>query len=187
MRTILNIIFFLFVLVAKSQQTIELCLEDDLTFNYKTESSVNGQITWTLNGEEFNIEQLVVDWSDYSLGNYEISAIQNNNDCPSNMVYLMVTLLECSNTTMWVPNSFTPDGDNVNDIWKPKGYNYLNESFFIVNQWGVRIFESNNLNYGWDGTYNGLMCQDGVYVYLLTWKDVNNRIHQKFGHIILIK
>lgn len=170
-----------------SQQTIEKCEDNDLTFTYSTQSTVSGLISWSLDSQIFTTTTLTVNWSNYSIGSYQISAIQGEDLCPSNTVYYTVNLIECPNTTMWAPNTFTPDGDEINNVWKPQGYNYFDEHFFIVNRWGQIIFESYNLDYGWDGTYNGKMCQDGVYVYCLQWKDVDNRFHQTYGHITLLK
>ena len=69
----------------------------------------------------------------------------------------------------FVPNAFTPDGDEYNNTFKPiitEGFDQTSYEFLIFNRWGELIFESHDYEVGWDGTYNFSMCQDGTY----TWK-----------------
>lgn len=73
-------------------------------------------------------------------------------------------------TEVWVPNSFTPDGNYVNDVFKAEASTEFEEFHMIVfNRWGQRIFESNNVHEGWDGTYNGKFCQQEVYVWIIEY------------------
>ena len=90
----------------------------------------------------------------------------------------------------YVPNAFTPDGDDFNNIFKPifsSGYSLKNYSFMIFNRWGELIFETDQIGEGWDGTYRGHVCQDGVY----TWKlkvmnSVTDRKEEHVGHVTLL-
>lgn len=71
----------------------------------------------------------------------------------------------------YVPNAFTPDADEFNPVFKPVftvGFDPLDYKMTIYNRWGELIFESHDVNYGWDGTYSGSrgLTQDGAY----TWK-----------------
>lgn len=63
--------------------------------------------------------------------------------------------------------AFTPNGDGLNDVCKliHMGYDELVE-FDIYNRWGAKIFSTNNFNEGWDGTFNGLECEIGTYVWV---------------------
>ena len=67
---------------------------------------------------------------------------------------------------LWIPNSFTPNGDGLNDIFKPETIAELeNYSMLIFNRWGQQIFESNDISKGWDGKYKGKAVPLGVYTY----------------------
>ncbi|MCH2231103.1 MAG: PKD domain-containing protein [Crocinitomicaceae bacterium] len=72
--------------------------------------------------------------------------------------------------TIYVPNTFTPDGSGVNDIFKPvmTGFDPQDYTMYIFNRWGDLIFESHDMEIGWDGRFAGqnFQVQDGVY----TWK-----------------
>lgn len=64
-----------------------------------------------------------------------------------------------------MPNAFSPNGDGINDVYKPKnGYQSIVEFHaIIVNRWGQKLFEWDDPSQGWDGTYNGNPVKDGVY------------------------
>ena len=63
-----------------------------------------------------------------------------------------------------MPNTFTPNGDGHNDIYKAKEYRNLSEfRAYIFNRWGQKLFEWTNPAEGWDGNYNGSPVKEGVY------------------------
>jgi gliding motility-associated-like protein len=93
----------------------------------------------------------------------------------------------------YIPNSFTPDGDQYNQVFMPiftYGIDPSNYSLEIYNRWGELIFESKNPAIGWDGTYSpdGIQCQNGSYIYKITIK-VPSRDERKVfeGHVNLIR
>jgi gliding motility-associated-like protein len=66
---------------------------------------------------------------------------------------------------VFIPNVFTPNGDGQNDTWGifSRGVKYV--SLQLFNRWGEKVFETDNLNSQWDGTYLGKPAEPGVYVY----------------------
>lgn len=87
--------------------------------------------------------------------------------------------------TFYVPSSFTPDNNGINDEFFGSGEGYTEYSMYIYNRWGELIFESNDDQYHWDGTYKGEQVQQGTYVYrfyLLDWKGHD---HQYKGIVTL--
>ncbi len=90
----------------------------------------------------------------------------------------------------YMPNSFTPNGDGDNDFFKPKGdgIDPTNYVMYIFDRWGTKIFETNNINEGWDGTYKGELVPTGVYIWRIkTKEDFENVYHQHTGHVNLLK
>lgn len=69
---------------------------------------------------------------------------------------------------MYIPNAFTPDGDGLNDYFRVVADHAVNFEMKIFNRWGNLIFQSNNPEIGWDGTFNGTKAPLGVYVYTVT-------------------
>ena len=74
-------------------------------------------------------------------------------------------IVSISESSLEMPNAFSPNGDGINDIYKAKqGYKSLVEFHAaIYNRWGQKLFEWDNPAEGWDGTYNGKDVAQGVY------------------------
>jgi len=94
--------------------------------------------------------------------------------------------------TIYVPNAFTPDYNGVNEVFKPKmtGFDPYDYTLLIFNRWGEIIFESHDMEVGWDGSFagRGEQTQDGVY----TWKieaGLKDSADSKIfvGHVSLLK
>jgi len=95
--------------------------------------------------------------------------------------------------TLYIPNSFSPNDDGVNDIFKPKGLSVDPDNFnmAIFNRWGNLVFETSEWGDGWDGTYKNQGNPDydiimDVYVYRIRCKDLNGQKHQYIGRVILL-
>jgi gliding motility-associated-like protein len=93
----------------------------------------------------------------------------------------------------YIPNTFTPDGDNHNQTFKPiftTGFDPYNFEMIIYNRWGESIFETHNADEGWDGSYGkfGIKVNDGTYTYKIIYK--NPQIDERkivVGHVTLIR
>jgi gliding motility-associated-like protein len=95
---------------------------------------------------------------------YRVTAYKKfNHDITSTSNYARVEPL----MNVYIPNAFTPNGDGINDTFGIKGEGAFEYSLVIFNRWGEKIFESNNPNQQWDGTYKSLPVQPGEYVYQL--------------------
>jgi gliding motility-associated-like protein len=90
-------------------------------------------------------------------------------------------------TTLYIPNSFTPNGDGRNDAFGFKGESILKSDLKIFDRWGRLLFESSNPYDNWDGNYKEEPCQDGVYAYRLevTFATLRERIYE--GSITLYR
>ncbi len=73
----------------------------------------------------------------------------------------------CDEPFVFVPNAFTPNNDGHNDILYVRGDLLEEIDFKVYDRWGEKIFETQDLNQGWDGTYKGKACEPGVYFYYL--------------------
>jgi gliding motility-associated-like protein len=89
--------------------------------------------------------------------------------------------------TLYIPNSFSPNGDFLNDIFKPEYTGYVEVELLIFDRWGEQIFKTNDLNGGWNGKYKESNCEMGVYIYKLTAKDISSKTLDKVGHVTLIR
>jgi gliding motility-associated-like protein len=88
----------------------------------------------------------------------------------------------------YVPTAFTPDGNEYNNVFKPILTSIVAEyNLQIYNRWGELIFESNDKEVGWDGSYNGRMTQNGTYNWVIKIKTDGTQTHVKRGSVSLIR
>lgn len=91
----------------------------------------------------------------------------------------------------YVPNAFTPNGDDFNNTFLPvftSGYDQYDFHLTIFNRWGEVMFESYNAQEGWDGSYGGDIVNDGVYVWSIEFGELNtDKVHKEQGHITVLR
>jgi gliding motility-associated-like protein len=156
--------------IVPDDELIELCDGDSINRIYSVASIFMGYNDWTVLGQTTQSTNLNMTWD--QLGIYTISVIRYSNGCPSEPQTTTVNLVECPRELIYIPNSFTPDGDEHNNVWLPvftSGYDEYDYNLVIYNRWGEVIFESNKANYGWDGTYNNIMCPTGIYAWKIIY------------------
>jgi gliding motility-associated-like protein len=92
-------------------------------------------------------------------------------------------------SSLYIPNAFTPNGSGVNDLFLPVGEGISNQDygFMIFDRWGLLLFETDTWGVGWDGTYKGRLCQQDVYVWKLKCHDINGKRYNLIGHVTLVK
>ncbi|MCX8080312.1 MAG: gliding motility-associated C-terminal domain-containing protein [Bacteroidia bacterium] len=88
---------------------------------------------------------------------------------------------------LYIPNSFSPNGDGINDVFRIYGTGLLKTQLTIYDRWGEKIFTSNEFEKGWDGTHKGVMCKEDVYVWQLKFKSLDGKERTKTGHVTLLK
>lgn len=141
-------------------------------------ASGNGFFTWD-NGE---VGDSIVVASNESTAYCVSSTLNGCADSACTMVYVE---LECGD--VFVPAAFSPNGDNNNDLQCVLGNCIENFNMAIYDRWGAILFESNNQNQCWDGTFKGKPCNAGVYVYRLELTLKNKEFISKQGNITLIR
>lgn len=89
---------------------------------------------------------------------------------------------------IYIPNSFTPNGDGKNDRFRLLPYaDYTVNKFLIYNRWGRVIFETKDATKGWDGTQNGIPASMGTYVYFLELQNSKQQKIIKKGTVLLLR
>jgi gliding motility-associated-like protein len=92
-------------------------------------------------------------------------------------------------STTFIPNAFTPNGNSLNDVFAPKFYGITEFQMVIFDRWGNQIFKTEDMNEGWNGKVNGSgeeVMQD-VYVYKIFTKDILHNNHRYIGTITVVK
>ena len=91
---------------------------------------------------------------------------------------------------VYVPNVFTPDGDDFNEVFLPylSGIDIYDYHLTIFNRWGEIMFESYDLNVGWTGVYGNGLVQNGVYIWTIEVGDILTDERLEYGgHVTVLK
>lgn len=88
---------------------------------------------------------------------------------------------------LFVPNTFTPNDNGLNDIFLAYGREIATFHMLIFDRWGQVIFESKDINQGWDGSYKGEIVQDGTYVWKINYTEVAGKERKMIGHVNLLR
>ncbi len=118
-------------------------------------------------------------------GFYEVTQMVYNEYGCSDTAYH--TLHVDGNIVVYVPNAFTPDGNEINNTFNMSGYGFTYYELMVFNRWGERIITITDPAEGWDGTYLGQNCPDGVYSWKLRVIDFEDIGHEFTGHVTLIR
>lgn len=113
-------------------------------------------------------------------------SVLNQQDCIIDIINVNVAQDPCMPIVF--PNTFTPNGDGVNDIFRSnQDANPLKFQLLIYNRWGVLIFKSQSIFKGWDGTYNGKPVPFGVFYWVATYTTIDGKAVAQSGYVTLIR
>ncbi len=108
--------------------------------------------------------------------------------CSKNASVLVeVRELVCEGPDIFVPNTFTPNGDGQNDVLFVRGRNISNMEFMVFDRWGEKVFETTDINRGWDGIYKGEPVDPAVFVYHLTVDCVDGQRYFTKGNVSVVR
>lgn len=123
-------------------------------------------------------------------GNYDIQLIATSAEgCKDSILKLVIVTPD---VVMYVPNSFTPNGDGLNDVFQiflpPTGVDYTTFNITVYNRWGEMIYRSGDVNDFWNGAKNnsGPVLKQDTYVWKITFKDEAKKHYEKVGHVTLL-
>jgi gliding motility-associated-like protein len=121
-------------------------------------------------------------------GKFPVMLVVKNEYGCVDTVYKVITIEEDVN--IFIPNTFTPNDDGVNDVFNVKGLGLKKEGYLmeIFDRWGTLVYVSRDIDKGWDGTIKGVKATDGVYIYsvrVIGGSGVGKREFK--GHVTLMK
>ena len=105
----------------------------------------------------------------------------------SDTVTIKVHPITCDNPFVFIPNSFTPNGDGVNDILYVRSDILTECHFMVYDRWGEKVFETYDQNIGWDGTFKGKDCQRATYDWYFKGKCMDGDEAEMKGSVTLIR
>ncbi len=153
-------VFILLPLHLLAQETYDDCVSIPPQ-SYQVNYDADKIYYWSISrGDIISVSSntITVQWPD-SAGDYLISVYTTRFGCDGDTSHYQVVIDPCPYATLFFPTSFTPNGDNTNELYEVGGKSADEiEYIAIYNRWGQRVFESNG-NMPWDGRDNPI----GVY------------------------
>jgi gliding motility-associated-like protein len=167
----------------------EICEGDSVVSVFTAAYNLPGYTEWQFMGVSYQQDDISIVFD--TEGMFVLSAIRYANGCASPPQETVITVATCPSELLYIPNAFTPDGNEhnntlcfvVGDAFDP--YNF---SVTIYNRWGELVYESHNPVEEWDGTYNNQICQSGTYTYHIVLKNKETSKQYAYdGHVTLLK
>ncbi|MFA7272484.1 MAG: PKD domain-containing protein [Crocinitomicaceae bacterium] len=176
--------------VAEFTSDLSTAYSDDPTVNFTNISTNNAYNYWSFGDSTYSYEinpehQFPIG----EVGNYQVILLVTSSegcqDTTSKIIRVQDQLL------LYVPNSFTPDNDEFNNVFQPiitAGIDPGSFKMSIYDRWGHLIFETNDLSIGWDGTFNQHPAQAGIYSWRIDFKDEKTDERKLVnGHVNLMR
>ncbi len=168
-------------------------LNTEVYFENNTTGASTYSWTFGVDDDGSSVENPIYTFPSTEPGQYTVTLVATSplgcTDTATAIIQIYEELL------FYVPNTFTPDDDKYNPVFLPvftAGFDPYAYNLMIFNRWGEVVFESNNHEVGWDGSYgnNGeiTMVQDGVYTWKIEFKVTRNDERKRVvGHVNLIR
>jgi len=120
--------------------------------------------------------------------NYTVYLTETSSGCSYFKTYTLYAFeINCGEPDVFIPNAFTPNQDNENDILYVRGSNVEEMVLKIYDRWGELVFETEKQSVGWDGTFKGELVDPGVFVYYLDIICVDGQEYFKKGNVTVIR
>lgn len=168
-----------------------------------TPSSLTGQVPASVSFSNTSTGNgLLLNFWDFGNGAVSVLANPSETYTVSGVYTVTLTVMDvngCSDTAsisltiidlpVVIPNVFSPNGDNINDIFTITAFGATNFNCKIYDRWGLLLYEWNDVKGGWDGkiTSNGKDATDGTYFFILSYSDNNKKPVNKQGYVQLIR
>jgi gliding motility-associated-like protein len=192
-KTILIVFILLFggslnTQISREPQIINLCDTLYIDKKYWVDGLPGYQSRWIVepgvNAQGLQDNTLFVRWDEP--GQYTIIAQYTNGNCIS-QTEVIVKVEGCPELSIYVPNAFTPNGDNNNDVLYVRGIWIEKMIFRVFDRWGEMVFESTDPNFGWDGIFRGKKLDPDVYDYYLDVTCIGGLQSITKGNVTLMK
>jgi gliding motility-associated-like protein len=161
----------------------------DPNFEFENISENSDSFFWNL-GDGFTSNLFELEHKYQLIGDYCVKLIANNQFLTGIPVCIDSTEI-CVKvnplSVLYIPNSFSPNFDGVNDIFLARGSMVSDFEITIFNRWGEQIYRSFDIDNGWIGSYGEQICPDGIYVYIATWRNLDRVVQYTTGTITLIR
>ncbi len=163
----------------------ELSGEAPLEVTFTNQSSNATNFAWNFgNGTSSSNENTSTTYNES--GVYDVLLVASNSFGCLDSAFASITVVEIPEII--IPNIFTPNGDQSNDMFRVASNYITNVKGAIYNRWGTMLYSLENTTFFWDGSIsNGEVASDGVYFYTLSVELTNGELREYNGHVTLMR
>lgn len=175
--------------IAAFEAMPDLVGEFDSEIQFDNNSTGAISYTWFFGDNHTSYQENPAYDFDNQPGTYLVCLVADNGEgcVDTTCNYVDVTPL----FTIYVPNAFTPNSStDINDVFRPVFSGEIPETYNlqIFNRWGDQIYQTDNIEKGWDGTYKDELVQEGIYVWRVVLEAEEGGHHRVFvGHVTVVK
>lgn len=122
-----------------------------------------------------------------AIGEYPVTLIVKDQSGCIDTVVKEITITDIF--TFYAPNTFSPNDDQLNDVFRPTGTGWDEGGFrmYIFDRWGNHVLSTTDPYKGWDGKIKGTVAQEDTYVWKVTLKDIFGKHHSYSGVISILR
>jgi gliding motility-associated-like protein len=158
-----------------------LCLGDTVTLNTNIPGNYPSSVVeylWTTGETSSSIEVM-------DQGFFGVQITVNDTCIIGDTVFVD---LDICPPTLDMANVFTPNGDGINDLFRPVTYDRIKEAtLMIFDRWGKKVYESNDVNAGWNGMYKTRLAPEGVYFWTVSYRGRSQEFDRESGNLTLMR
>ncbi|MCW5907543.1 MAG: gliding motility-associated C-terminal domain-containing protein [Chitinophagales bacterium] len=118
---------------------------------------------------------------------YYVTVSDSQGCFKTDSVIVVVLKTPCEETSVYIPNAFSPNGDGKNDVLYVRGNNITNLYFAVYDRWGQKVFETTDVTKGWDGKFKGARLDPAVFGYYAEGDCPGNKKFFKKGNVTLLR
>lgn len=164
-----------------------ICKGQHISFTDLSDSTVAR--IWYFEGgnpDTTNVRNPVVTYN--TIGSFSVTLIaKNGSNTDTLFAPYLISVAECEENYVFIPNIFTPNEDGNNDILYVISP-YIKEMYMIIyDRWGKKVFETNDIAVGWTGEIKGQKAEQGTYVYYIDVTFKNGEVRRIKGNFSLIR
>jgi gliding motility-associated-like protein len=159
---------------------------DQVTFASTSKGAQLKQWNWYfINNGGYKTMGESINYTFEEQGTYPVAMVVKNSwGCADTVVRTVVVEPDFN---VYVPTAFTPNADELNDVFQPKGSGVVKYSLIVYDRWGQKIFQSTDFSKGWDGTFKGEECKMDVYVWKIIASDIKGKTKNLNGSVTLYR
>ena len=167
----------------------QICEGDSVSVLFTALSNIPANNVWTINGFDYTVDNFNMSFDNE--GMFTLSVVSYANGCVSNIQQTVITVDLCPEELIYIPNTFTPDGNEHNQYFAPvitSGVDLYQYHMVVYNRWGEPVWETYDAKSKWDGTYNNLKCPDGMYTWVMRFgSPKSDEIKEYHGYIQILR